>query len=129
MAKAFTERKIVFRPNVRHWRECSDSGICLSVDNLLADCRTSHTSLRQASPTIMCGAQSRWQSQSFSRCMPQLTVAPWSEGRLSPACALQVILAHIGAREHTSFLNPPELASIPGVWHAHCLSRPAQQTE
>ena len=70
MAKAFRERKIVFRPNVWHWWEYSDSDICLSVNNLLADCRTSHTSLRMALTTIMCGAQSRWQKQSFSRCMP-----------------------------------------------------------
>ena len=31
MDQAFTERRIVFRPNVQHWRESSDSAMRLSV--------------------------------------------------------------------------------------------------
>lgn len=48
----------------------------------------------------------------------------WSTKPMTPEAIEATIQQRIPEHEHVWFVNPPELGSIPGVWHCHVLSRP-----
>jgi len=72
----------------------------------------------------MKGASAKWMRNAFPYDVDESRhYLIWCEVPLTKEKIQEIASMHVGTLEYFVFVNPEELQSVNGLWHAHCLVR------